>query len=378
MDGGFVSDPEATGTSRGGLQRAIDLLEEQRREGLHHGAQLFVARSGKILVDAAIGEVTAGIPLATDSVMLWFSATKPLTAVAIAQLWEQNTLSLDDPVRKFIPEFAGGKEMATVRQVLTHTGGFRMEAFPFLRYDWTTVIEKICEEPAEWEPGTAAGYHPLSGWCILGEIVRRIDGRPIEEFLNDEVLRPLGMKNSSLGISPAREAELGERLSSVTETAEPRTGIESWNDPRARPRVLPGGSGYGPANDLGRFYLALSNGGVLDDGRILKPETVQLFTTTHRHGMVDRSFSAGLPAPVSPPWGLGFGKGSDQSVASAMGRKCTAAAYGHGGNRSSIGFVEPSQELVITIVANGLPDTAANLRRLCSVSDAIHAACAPA
>lgn len=375
MDGGIIGDPEETGTSRQALERAIDLLEQQRREGLHHGAQIFVARRGRILVNAAIGEVTAGIPLATDSVMLWFSATKPLTAVAIAQLWEQGKLSLDDPVSKFIPEFAAGKEKATVQQVLTHTGGFPMDGFPFLRYDWATVIEKICEEPAEWEPGTAASYHQLSGWCILGEIIRRIDGRPIEQYLDDEVFRPLAMKDSSLNISPAREAELGKRLSSITETAEPRTGIESWNDPRARPRVLPGGSGYGPANDLGRFYLALSNGGVLDGARILQPETVQLFTATHRSGMADRMFSAGLPTPVSPPWGLGFGKGSDQPVATAMGRKCTAAAYGHGGNRSSIGFVEPSQELVVTIVANGLPDAATNLRRLCTVSDAIHTAC---
>ncbi len=375
MDGGIISDPEETGTSRRGLQQAIDLLEEQRREGLHHGAQLFVAKRGKILVDAAIGEVTAGVPLKVDSVMLWFSATKPLTAVAIALLWEQDKLGLDDAVTKFIPEFGNGKEAATVRQLLTHTGGFRMEAFPFLRYDWETVIEKICGEPAEWEPGTAAGYHPLSGWCILGEVVRRIDGRPIEEYLTDEVFRPLGMKDSSLNISPAREAELGDRLSAITETADPQTGIESWNDRRARPRILPGGSGHGPAHDLGRFYLALSNGGVLDGVRILKPETVELFTATHRRDMVDRTFSAGLPAPVSPPWGLGFGRGSDQPVATAMGKMCTAAAYGHGGNRSSVGFVEPSRELAVAIVCNGLPDAAANLRRLCAVSDAIHAAC---
>ncbi len=375
MDGGIIGDPEETGTSGEGLQRAVDLLEEQRRAGLHHGAQLFVARRGKIVVDVAIGEVTAGIPLKTDSVMLWFSATKPLTAVAIAQLYEQGKLDLDDAVTKFIPEFGNGKEAATVRQLLTHTGGFPMDGFSFLRYDWNTVIEKICKEPAEWEPGTAAGYHQLSGWCILGEIVRRIDGRPIEKYLEDEVFRPLGMTDSSLGVSPAREAELGKRLSSITETAEPGTGIESWNDPRARPRVLPGGSGYGPAHDLGRFYLALACGGVLDGNRILKAETVELFTATHRRDMADRTFSAGLPAPVSPPWGLGFGKGSDQPVASAMGKMCTAAAYGHGGNRSSIGFVEPSRELTVAIVANGLPDAAANLRRLCAVSDAIHAAC---
>jgi len=373
MDGGNISNPEETGTSREGLQRALDLLEEQRREGLHHGAQLFVARRGKILVDVAIGEVTTGIPLRTDSVLLWFSSTKPLTAVAIAQLWEQGKLDLDDAVTKFIPEFGNGKEKATLRQVLTHTSGFPMLDFPFLRYNWETVIEKICEEPAEWEPGTAACYHQLSGWCILGEIIRRIDGRPIERYLTDEVFRPLGMTETTLNITPDREAELGKRLSVITETADPRTGIEAWNDPRALPRVLPGGSGRGPAHDLGRFYLALSNGGRLDDIRILKSETVDLFTAAHQRNVPDRSF--GMELPTAPPWGLGFGKGSDQPFMTAMGKMCTAAAYGHGGNRSSVGFVEPSRELIVAIVTNGLPDEDANLRRLSAVSDAIHNAC---
>ena len=373
MDNGIIGNPEETGTSREGLQQAIDLLEEQRQEGLHHGAQLFVARYGQILVDVAIGEVTAGIPLRVDSVLLWFSSTKPLTAVAIAQLWEQGKINFEDPVRKFIPEFGNGKEAATVKQLLTHTGGFPMEDFSFLRYNWETVIEKICESPAEWAPGTAACYHQLSGWCILGEIIRRIDGRPIEEYLADEVFRPLGMGDTTLNITPARQAELGDRLSVITETADPQTGIEAWNDPRALPRVLPGGSGRGPAHDLGRFYLAMSNGGVLDGVRVLKQETGKLFTAAHRRDVPDRSF--GMELPKAPPWGLGFGKGSDQPVASAMGKMCTAAAYGHGGNRSSVGFVEPSRELAVAIVTNGLPDDVTNLRRLCAVSDAIHTAC---
>lgn len=375
MHGGFVGDPEAVEVDRAGLEQAVELLERQRQEDLHNGAQLFVARRGQVLLDVAIGDVRPGVPLRTDSVMLWFSSTKPLTAVAIAQLWEAGKLGLDDRVQKHIPEFANGKEAATIRQVLTHTGGFRMANFPFLRYDWDTAIAKICQEPAEWEPGTAAGYHPLSGWSILGEIVRRVDGRPIEVYLREELFQPLGMKDSSLGISPERAAELGERLSVITEKCQPKTNMEAWNDPRARPRILPGGNGYGPAHDLGRFYLCLWNGGQLDGSHILSKETVELFTATHRKDMVDRTFSEGLPTEVSPPWGLGFAKGTDQPIVAAFGRLCTAACFGHGGARSSVGFVEPSRDLVVVLVTNGLPTTIDNARRLCDVSDTIHRAC---
>lgn len=157
MDGGFIGEPEKVGVDRAGLEQAIRLLEEQREEGLHDGAQLFVARQGQPLVDVAIGEAKPGVPLRTDSVMLWWSSGKPLTAVAIAQQMERGKLKVDDRVQEYIPEFANGKESATIKHVLTHTGGFPMETFPFYIHDWDTVIQKICEAPAEWEPGTAAG-----------------------------------------------------------------------------------------------------------------------------------------------------------------------------------------------------------------------------
>ena len=243
MNGSIIGQPEKVGIEKRGLEQAIEHMERLRREGMHDGAQLFVARHGISVLDMALGEARPGIPLKTDSVMLWFSATKPLTSVAIAQQMERGKLDLDDPVKKYIPEFGNGKETCTVKHVLMHMGGFRMELFPFLRYDWQTVIQKICEEPAEWEPGTAAGYHPLSGWCILGEIVRRVDGRPIEVYLKEELFQPLGMDGCSLGITPERAAQLGDRLSEITEKMAPNPPPNPWNDPRGRARILPGGNG---------------------------------------------------------------------------------------------------------------------------------------
>lgn len=374
MNGGIIGNPEESGVDRDGLEGAIGLLEKQREAGLHDGAQLFVARNGNVVLDVAVGEAQPGVPLTTGSVMLWYSSTKPLTAVAIAQLLERGKLKLDDRVQSIIPEFANGKESATIKHILTHTGGFPMNDFPFLRHDWDSVIQSICDEPAEYEPGTAAGYHPLSGWCILGEIVRRLDGRPIEVYLDEEIFAPLRMMDTSIGISPAREAELGHRLSSISEKPGRLTNAESWNDPRARPRVLPGGSGYGSAHDLGKFYLMLWNGGEWEGVRILKDETVDLFTSTHRSGMVDQTFST-EELQLSPPWGLGFSRGTDAAIDSSLGRRSTSAAYGHGGMRSSIGFVEPSRDLVVTIVANGLPIDTENTRRMCEISDTIHGAC---
>jgi len=379
MDGGFVGNPGKVGVDRGGLEQAIRLLEEQREQGLHDGAQLFVARKGEPLVDAAIGEAQPGVPLRTDSVMLWLSSTKPLTAVAIAQQMERGKLKLDDQVQSFIPEFAHGKESATIRHVLTHTGGFPMNAFPFLRCDWDETIQKICEEPAEWEPGTAAGYHGLSGWFILGEIVHRLDGRPIEVYLDEELFKPLGMVNTTVGLSESRVTELGNRLSRVSAKSDEAQmmNLEAWNDAEGQRRILPGGNGYGSAHDLGKFYLTLWNGGEWEGTRILKKETVDLFTATHRRDMVDITNSAIFGAEVMPSWGLGFMKGSDSEelVNLRYGRQSTSAAYGHGGALSSIGFVEPSRDLVVVVVTNGLIRNADNTNRFRDISDIIHNAC---
>jgi CubicO group peptidase (beta-lactamase class C family) len=375
MNGGILNNPERVGIDAKGLEQAIEHLERLRREGMHDGAQFFIARHGVNVLDVAMGEASPGIPLKTDSVMLWFSSTKPFTAVAIAQQVERGKVSLDDPVKKYIPGFVNGKEKCLVRHVLTHTGGFRMETFPFLRYDWDTNIQKICEEPAEWEPGTAAGYHPLSGWNILGEIVRKTDGRPIEEYLREELFQPLGMTGSSLGISSDRAAQLGDRLSQITEKAVPNPPPNPWNDPRGRARILPGGNGYGPAHDLAQFYLMLANGGEWDGHRFLKNETVALFTAVQRRGMVDRTFSIQGGVEVKPLWGYGFAKGPVVPMPHTWGMLCTSAAYGHGGARSSIGLVEPTRDLVIVSITNGLPTPAQNVARFGNLCDIIYRAC---
>ena len=379
MEGGIIGNPENTGVNRSGLEQAIHLLEEQRERGMHDGAQLFAARKGQTLVDVAIGEAQPGVPLRTDSVMLWLSSTKPLTAVAIARLMERGKLELDDRVQSFIPEFTNGKETATIRQVLTHTSGFPMLGFSFLSLSRDETIQKICEAPADWEPGTAAGYHGLSGWSILGEIVRRVDGRPIEVYLDEEIMKPLGMNDSSLGITDTRAAELGNRLSCVAVKSDEAllANLTEWNDPAVRRQTLPGGSGHGPAHDLGRFYLALWNGGEWEGVHILRSETVNLFTATHRSDMVCRTNSMGFGMEVKPPWGLGFMKGSDTGdlVSLRYGSLCTTAAYGHGGAFSSIGFVEPSRDLVVVIITNGFTQNMDNTHRLRDVSDAIHSAC---
>ena len=120
------------------IQRAID-------ERLHPGAQLYVSQNGRVIADLAFGEAQAGVSMRPDSLNLWMSASKPVAAVAIAQLWQQGLLDLDNPVIRFIPEFGvNGKSSITLRHILTHTTGFRA---PPKHADapWDQIIADLCE-----------------------------------------------------------------------------------------------------------------------------------------------------------------------------------------------------------------------------------------
>ncbi|HEV2767145.1 MAG TPA: serine hydrolase domain-containing protein [Acidimicrobiales bacterium] len=359
------------------IDTVLALLDQQREEGLHPGAQLYVSLGGEVVCDVAVGEARAGVPLRPDHITMWYSSTKPLTAVAILQLVERGDLRLDDPVGRYVAGWGSGKEACTVRHVLTHMGGFaRAETFDE-DLSWEAAIARIAAHPAEYEPGTRASYHPTSGWKVLGEIVRVVDSRPVEAYLDDEVMRPAGMVDSWLGIPLADQERLAERLAPVHWTGHvvpvvedgelsmrPYHVEEVHDRPWHRAKVEPGGAGRGPAADLGRFYEAL----LLDDARRLfrRPETVSLLTACHRVGIPDTTF---LTAVL--PYGLGV------QVAGGISGRVGYRAFGHGGMASSRGLCDPVEGLVMVLVCNGLPGPVANDRRMTEVTDAVYAAVCP-
>ena len=361
------------------LAPVVEMVQRQCADGFQPGAQLYVSRHGTPLLDVAVGESRPGRTLETDDLMLWYSSGKPVTTAAVLQLWEQGRLGLDDPVARYLPGFGAGKERATIRHVLTHTGGFPMAGpgEPFdrdLPYD--DVIARITAHPAEWEPGTKAGYHPSTGWKVLGAIVTLVDGRPIDRYLAEEVLPVAGMSDSHLGIDPDAQAALGDRLVPVHWTGHALAiptgdgGIRMWeyhiekihNEAWHIAKVEPGGGMRGPARDLGRFYESLLGYGATP-GKVLDPRTVEVMTAVHRYGVPDV-----ILGNMKIPWGLGV------QVAGGMTGGVGRRAYGHNGMASSRGMADPDAGLVIVFVTNGLTDPLRNEQRMFEVVDGIYSA----
>ncbi len=355
------------------LPRTLELLERGRADGLHPGGQIYASIDRRPVADLAFGEASPGRPMTPEHLMLWLSSSKPVTAVAVARLWEAGRLELDDRVADHLPEFGvRGKEAITIRHLLTHTGGFRLLRVGWPQRSWQEIIARICDARVEprWEPGRTAGYHQASSWFILGEIVRRLDGRPFELYVRQEIFEPLGMNDSWIGIPDARYDAYAERLAHLLDTEKSPPEPLEWHARSRVTRCSPAGGGWGPMRQLGRFYEALLGGGRLDDARILRPQTVAALVARHRVGLVDKTFRAKID------WGLGFVLDSEHygapDVPYAYGRHSSPRTFGHAGYRSSSAFADPEHRLVVAIAVNGIPGEEAHRRRFSAVLTALY------
>lgn len=364
-----------------GIESAIERLEAGL-ESQHPGYQLYASVHGDVIVDAAGGERRAGSPMTTDTITMWFSAGKPLTAVAIAQLWERGALGLDDLIVEHIPEFSNDSARTTVRHVLTHTSAFPYADDSLHPGPWTEVVDQIAKSEPLWPSGTAAAYHGTSGFVILGEIVRRIDGRSIAQYVEEEIMKPIGMDDSFLALPPDALDEFGSRLATIEDRL-PTSGpnhipgleFEQFNEEPYLTAVSPGNTSRGPARELGYLYEALLAGGTRTGKRILLPTTVEALTACHRHGMDDQTFAANgmRPHPAyghAYPWGLGVELDGNGDI----GTQCSRRSYGSSGAFSSVGFADPEVGLACVIVTTGLIELTRNGDRLAAVADAIRSA----
>jgi len=327
-----------------------------------------------------------------------------VAAVAIGQLWERGLLGLDDPIARHVPEFAqNGKGAITIRHALTHTGGFRLPQVGWPAVDWDETVARVCAARLEprWVPGERAGYHMASSWFALGEVVRRLDGRAFADYVREEVFVPLGMDDCWIGMPAERYhgyvAE--QRLAQHWNTEGSRPRAHFWDEELHVTRCSPGGNGWGPMRQLGRFYEMLLGGGALDGRRVLLPQTVEALLARHRVGMVDHTFrqvmdwglglipnsrpglletftelrrleaaahAANAAAGDSPP------SPSDVDLPYHYGPHASRRAVGHSGYRSSTAFVDSAHGLVVALAVTGTPSDAAHAARFRELLTAIY------
>jgi CubicO group peptidase (beta-lactamase class C family) len=341
--------------------------------GLHLGAQLYVSQRGEVIFDFACGEGRTGVAMHADSIVQWFSAGKPLTAVAVAQIFEHGLIRLEAPVSDYLPGFeTGGKDQVTMQHLLTHTGGFRGADKLPADTPWDEMVRRTCETPLEdkWVPGERAGYSTTSAWVILGEIVQRLASAPLDEYVKRNVTDPVGIKDSWLRLPFEKYKAYGERLALMHDTAAIKRDADFLQDAAGMAQCRPGSSARGPIRELGRFYEMLLAGGKVGGRQIAREETIRLFTQRHRIGMFDETFLHKLD------FGYGFIVNSNrygaETVPYGYGRYASEATFGHSGAQSSCAFADPEHGLVVAWVTNGTPGERLHQKRHREINNAIY------
>lgn len=364
-------DAAAAGMSAEALLEGARLLEAGRAEGRHAGAQVYVGRHGQPVVEYATGEAAPGRPMRVDDLAPWLSASKPVTALAVAMLLDRGLVGLDDRVADHLPGFGAGKEACTVRHVLTHQGGFPGAVSHDMELEWDEVIERVRAHPAEFEPGSKAAYHPTAGWYVLGEILRRVDGRPIERFVAEEIFGPLGAEDCYMGVPAERLDALGDRMVQVQRGRTERehyadeSFIERWNGRTEITRVNPSGGIRGPARGLGLVFDLLLQRGAWQGRQLVDPRTVELFTACHRWGLPDLTLNGAALA-----WGLGFALHGSADLHRDYSRR----VFSHSGMVSTVALGDPVHGVSCVVLTTGLLDPMTNARRLREVTGtALHA-----
>jgi CubicO group peptidase (beta-lactamase class C family) len=356
-------------TDPAALEALVELFGSLLENGTHPGAQLTVRRHGRVLVQAAGGTARPGEPgpaVTLRTLFLMFSATKPLTGLAIHMLAERGKLELDAPIARYWPGFArGGKESATVAHVLSHQGGLPIGP-KWLTWDQWADLDRVArameERDARWVPGEDVGYHPLNYGWILGELVRRVDGRSLGRFVADEITGPLGLADTYIGLPPERDAEVAHHVDLSGENA----FIRDFNRPEVHAAQCGAATGISTTTDMTRFYAMLLGGGAIDGVRLVRPETVARATGV----VVDMKRDRTLQVPVR--WALGFHLGGPSS---AFGRRSSAQTFGHSGHGSTTAWADPELDLAVAFFTNGVQTSIVNYMRMTRVSDAVLAAC---
>ncbi len=372
------SPSETRGLTPEGLANVRTLFERHIALGWHPGAQLAVYRDGVLVLDVAGGEAAPGRVLTASAPMLLFSATKPIMAACIHLLHERGLLDYDTTVASLWPRFGqGGKERVTVRDVLTHRGGFPQLPREFdwdLVPEWEYVTAQTAAIPAAWEPGTEVGYHPITyGWA-LGEVLRRIDGRMPREFMRQEIFEPLGIDDAiSLGLEPGETVQRVPVFAMSEETRHDPEGVLGatskitavFNLEAMALAQAPAVNGYGSARALARFYAALLP--TAPGGMLLRRETIEDASSVHAETACD------LTQDVPKRYGLGFYlsglKGDPFDYHEGPG------VFGHAGQQSSVGYADPRTGLAVAYITNGLQAPAIVTRRMAEMAAALRAAC---
>ncbi|MGB3052973.1 MAG: serine hydrolase domain-containing protein, partial [Polyangiales bacterium] len=367
-------DPGSVGLRHDDIESIWSAVVDFYKTGFHPALGLCIRRRGEVVLERVIGHARGNapndprdaelVPATTSTLFNFFSGSKSVTAMLIHLLAERDQLHVDEPVATFIPEFARHrKERITIRDLLTHRGG--IPAAPSevadldMLQDTQRILEMIYELEPSYKPGTVPAYHAVTSGFIFAEIIQRVSGVDIREFLRREISEPLGMNHFNYGLPEDRlddaaiDACTGPKLIWPIKDIFKRSlgaSVEELivlsNDPRFRTGVIPSANLFGTANDICLFFELLVAGGAIEDTRVFSESTVRRAVAPQTPGQVDRmillpmSYSMGFMLGTEPLGLYGFRAGK---------------AFGHVGLSNILAWADPERDISVALMNSGKP-----------------------
>ena len=384
-----VVDAERVGMSTGLLERVGHVNQRYVDQGKIAGVVTAVVRDGKLVHQSSAGTRTIGdpTPLSMDSLFRLYSMTKPVTAVAAMQLYEQGKFHLTDPVDRFVPELREMqvlkddealpvKKRMTMQHLLTHTAGLSYGGDPrdpvdrmYLQADlWKSrdldeFAAKLARIPLLHEPGARWHYSVASD--VAGLVVQRLSGQPLDQYFEQHIFRPLDMADTSFVVAKENAERLAPNHIRDKDTGKPclvgsggklpvapNSALEvaaAEHDFHDVTLYLGGGGLVSTLRDFTRFAEAMRAGGHLAGERVLSPKSVNYMAANHLPGVLEGGFTgAPLLGTGHPIHGAGFGLGvavvTDPTVSGVVG---SPGQYYWDGLAGTAFFVDPREGIAV-------------------------------
>jgi len=308
------------------------------------GASAAVVMNDELVVDIWGGHQDAArtTPWERDTIINVFSTTKTMSCLALLVLVSRGLVDVDQPVERYWSEFgANGKDKVLVRHLLSHTAGLpgwekRIE--PTDLYDWDKVTRLLAEQAPWWEPGWKSGYHGVTQGNLVGEVVRRVDGRSVGRFFAEEIARPMGA-DFHIGTPPECDARIALPIPPRTSAGAPPAGPgvsrdsipyraanprlapeQTWEIPWRRAEI-PAANGHGNARSTALAQAAVSHGGELRATKLLSKATIDRIFDVQAAGR-------DLVLGIGVTFGVGYGLNSPRNPISPNARVCYWGGWG--------------------------------------------------
>lgn len=351
-----------------------ELTQQLYRSGTHPAIQLCIRHNGRRVLHRAIGHASGNgpddtpdsvkVPLALDTPVNLFSASKAISAMVIHKLDEENALRIDDRVCDYIPEFSShGKHRITLRHVLAHRAGvpnLPPEAMDVeVLSDSARVVDMLCHQELASRPGRALAYHAVTGGYILAEVVKRATGKDMRELLEEKIAKPLGLRWLSYGVRPDQVDEVAKNAFTGFPVLPPlslllqralgvgiKEAVELSNHPASLTSIIPAANICTTADEVSRFYQCLLQSGEWQGNQVFAPRTIRHATAEQSYWELD--LTLGFPVRYS----LGFMLGN--SLIGLIGTD-NHFAFGHIGLSNIFTWADPERNISVALLTTGKP-----------------------